>query len=487
MPVITGVSSTLRNPQTFHVFTYQFAARSLVPLPIRVALVGGMAAAGATAVAGTIYEITDAVQTDALFGASSELAIMCRKAFETGARLGRGPRLFAVPIASPGASVQNTRTLTVAGTATADGNAILEVAGRRVYVGIRIGDVANTVATAISNALKAIQENLPFTVSVAPPVVTLTAPQAGTNANEYVVTAPQTVAGITITPAVGAAGTGTTDITASLDALAAIPMDAVAIANHAAGDITDINADIALRWNYAEKRFRFYFVGEPGTIGTATALASSANHQACLIASMEGCKSTSGEMATALMMGTFSRERPNANYDGLTLPLYPPDAAVIYTPTEVETALAAGLTPLTGVVDPFTRAVTDGVVKIVRMVTSKTTQNSQPFEVLKDLAVARTGVYLAAQLDAAFASRWSGDANPDGTLLTDDVIDQIRDFIIAMLRELEGLNILRNVDADIAQLVVERDQIAPGRVNVSITYTVVVGLHQIAFVHKVQL
>jgi phage tail sheath gpL-like len=264
-------------------------------------------------------------------------------------------------------------------------------------------------------------------------------------------------------------------------------MDGIAVANHKAADITDIVADIASRWNYAEKRFRFYFMGEPGTIATASALASSANHQAVILASMEGCKSLPGEMATALLMATFSRERPNANYDGMQLPLYPPAAATLYTPTEIETALAAGLTPLGGVVDPFTRAVTNGVVRIVRMVTTKTTQNSQPFEVLKDLAVARTGVYLAAQLDAAFAARWSGDANPDGTLLTDDVIAQIRDFIVAMLRELEGLNVLRNVDADIAQLVVERDLVAPGRVNVSITYTVVVGLHQIAFVHKVQL
>ncbi len=487
MPVITGVSSTLRNPQTFHVFTYQFAARSLVPLPLRVALVGGMAGAGATAVAGTIYEISDAVQTDALFGVSSELAIMCRKAFETGAKLGRGPRLFAVPITQPGASVATVKAFTVTGTATADGNAILRIAGRTVYVGIRSGDVQNTIATAVSNAFKAIQENLPLTISVAANVVSGTAPQTGVNGNDVDLDVVQSVAGVTIADSTTTAGTGVTDITASLDALASVPMDGIAVANHAAADITDINSDIAIRWQHAEKRFRFYFLGEMGTIGTATSLASSANHQAVLIASMEGCKSTAGEMATALMVATFSRERPNANYDGLRLPLYPPDAATLYTPTEVETALAAGLTPLGGVVDPFTNAVTEGVARIIRMVTTKTTQNSQPFEVLKDLAVARTGVYLAAQLDAAYGARWSGDASPDGTLLTDDVIDQIKDFVITMMRELESLNVLRNVEADVAQLVVERDLVTPGRVNVSITYTVVVGLHQITFVHKVQI
>lgn len=481
----TGVSPTLRNPQTFHQFTYQYATRSLIPLPLRIALIGTMRATG-TAVAGTVYEIADPGQADGLFGESSELAINCRKAFETGRRLLFGPKIFAVAVAEPGGGTANVQTITVTGSATADGNAIISVAGRVFVVGIRSGNAQNTVAAAISDALKTRQADLPVLVSVAANVVTLTHPHKGVNGVDVKVTIDQAVAGSALAVATTAVGLGVADHQPAIDALAPLPMDGVAFSNHAAADITEINADIVARWGYAEKRWRYYFVGEPGTIGTATALATAANHQAVLIASMEGCKSTAGEMATALAFAAFSRDQPNSNYDGLQIPLTPPAAATIYTPTEIETAIAAGLTPLAADIDPFTQNVSTSLAKIVRMITTKTTTGGQPFEVLRDLAVSRTGVYLAQQIDAAYAQRFGADAAPAGTLATDDTIDQIRDMIEGILRAAERAGILRNVENDLALLVVERDEVSIGRVNVDVAYTVVVGLHQIAVVHRVQ-
>lgn len=482
--ITTGVSNQLRRPQTFHNFTYQFAARSLTPLPLRCALIGAKLTA-APAVVNTVYEVADATQTDALFGISSELALMCRMAFATGARLGQGPKIFAVPIAES-AGVANVKTLTVTGTATAAGNHIIRVAGRTFSVGVSVGDVQNTVATAISNALKTNAENLPVLVSVAANVVTLTHATKGVNGVDVALSVDFQVAGSVVTPANTVAGTSVTDHQPALDALAPLPFDAIVFANHAAADITEVNTDIASRWNFAEKRWRWYFFGEMGTIGTATALASAANHQAVVIASMEGCLNTAGEMATALAVGAFSRDRPNANYDGMKLPLYPPVAATIYTPTEVETAIAAGLTPLTAQIDNFTRAVVDGLAKVERMITTKTTNGGNPFEVLRDFAVGRTGVFIAQQLDVAYTDRFGADANPDGTLLTDDVMDQIRDMCEGILRSSQDVNILRNVEADLVKLVVERDLVSIGRVNVDVSYTVVVGLHQIAYIHRVQ-
>lgn len=486
MPVNTGVSPQLRQPQTFHSFLYSYATRTLVPLPLRIALVGCIATTGATAVAGTVYEVVDAGQTDALFGASGELSLMARKAMETGAKLLKGPRVYAVGVAEPGVGVANVQTITITGTATADGVKIFRVAGRTFAVGVRTGDVQNTIATAIANALKARQAELPVLVSVATNVVTLTHASKGENGGDVVVTVDQTVAGAAVAIATSAAGAGVYDITAALDALAPLPFDAIAFANHKAADVADIGADLIARWGYQEKRWRYYVLGERGSIGTATALASAANHQAVVVASMEGSPSLPGEIATAIAFAAFSRERPNANYDGLDLPLYPPAAATVYTPTEVETAIAAGLTPLTAKIDPFTRNVADGVATIERLVTTKTTQGGAPFDVLLDLAVSRTGIYIAQQLEAAYRQRFAGPASPDGTLATDEVADQIRDIVEGILRILERTNVLRNVDADLARLVIERDAVAIGRFNVDLAYTVVVGLHQIAFVHRVQ-
>ncbi len=483
MPINTGVSALLRTPQTFHNFSYSFAVPGLTPLPLRIALIGAMLTAGATAVAGTVYEIPDPQTSDTLFGMGSELALGCRKAFLTARNLGKGPKIFAVPVAES-AGVANVQTITSAGAATGDGNAIISIAGRLVTVGIRSGDSANTIGTAVANAIKALAENLPVIATVATPVVTLTHPTKGINGVDVKVSVVQNVAGNTLTVATSVVGTGATDHQTALDALSAIPMDGIAFANHVAADITEINTDIASRWSYSEKRWRWYFLGEMGSIGTATALASAANHQAVLIASMEGCLSTALEMAAAYAVAVFSRERPNAIYNGVKLPLSPPPAATIYTGTEVETAIAAGLTPLTAVVDPFSKSTVGDFVKIVRATTTKTTVASAPFEVLKDIGVSRTGVAIAQQIDVAYEVRFTGDG--DGSYLTDDTIGQVKDMIENILRIYQDSGVLRDVEADLPGLKCQRSA-TPGRLDNEIPYTVVLGLHQIANIHRVQI
>lgn len=485
MPIDTGVSSLLARPQSFHAFTYSFAVGALQPIPLRLAIIGTMRSTG-TAVAGTVYEPASAAHADTLFGVGSEAALMYRQALIVAARAGKGPRIFVVGVTEPGAGTANVKTLTAVGTATADGNIIIRVAGRTVTVGVRIGDLQNTIATNIANALKAIQENLPTIVTVATNVVTLTHAAKGINGTDVQVSIDQQVAGCVVTLANTVVGAGVADHQTALDALAPMPMDALAFANHYAADITEINADAAARWNYAEKRWRWYFLGEPGTIGTATTLATAANHQAVVVGSYEGCLNTAGEIAAALACSFLARERPNANYDNMPVPLYAPPVATIYTPTEVETAIAAGLTPITAAVDPFTRQVSSSLSRIERLVTTKTTQGGQPFLVLRDIGVARVGVYLAQQYDIAYAARFSGDADPDGTLLSDDVIGQVKDMIEGINRQAQDANIIRNVDVDLARLRVERDDTVSGRLNVDNSYTVVVGLHQIAYAHRVQ-
>lgn len=487
MTITTGVSSTLRRPQTFHTFLYSYAVASLVPLPLRMAIAGTMASTG-TAVAGTIYEITEPEQADTLFGTSSELALGCRMALAVGARIKKGPKVFAVAVAANAGGTAGVQTLTATGTVSADCVAIIEVAGRVFPVGLTNGDVQNTVATKISNALKTRQAELPFTVSVATNVVTLTVPHKGVNGLDLKVTVAQNAVGSSIAQATSATAAGVNDLQGALDALRAIPVDGVSMANHASADITEVNTDIATTWNAAQKRWRYYGFGEPGSIGTATALASAANHQAVMIASMEGCKNTALEMAVALIFALLTRERPNAIYNGLTLPLYPPAAATIYTPDEVETAIAAGLTPLTAEIDPFTKAVSTNVARIERMITTKTTVSSNPFEVLRDVGISRTGVWIAQQVDAAYAARASADADPDGeaSLQSDDTIAQLKGMIRGIVRLAEKSKILRNVTVDLARLRVERDETAIGRTNADIPYTVVVGQHQFACVHRVQ-
>lgn len=485
MTIQTGVSPTLLNPQTFHTFSYTLAAPGLTPLEQRVALIGAKMASG-TAVAGTVYEIGNSTDSDALFGLGSELALMCRKAFDT-IKLngGVGPKIFAVALAESG-GVANVKTITGTGAATADGVINFSIAGRRLQAGVRSGDSANTIATAIANAAKAISDNLPVAISVAANVVTLTHNTKGVNGGDVAVTIDSAVAGNTQALVNTVAGTLVTDHQPALDALAPLPFDGLALANHAAADITEVLTDSAARWGYAEKRWRFYFFGEMGSIGTATTLASAANDRSVLIANMPGCLNTAGEMAAALCVKAFSTTRPNANFDGQRLPLSPPPAASVMTPTQIESALAAGLVPLGAVLDSK-RNVVDGFATIKRMVTTKTTSGGQPYGLLRDLAVPRTGVYMARQVDAAYEQRFGADAaGPDGTLISDDTVGQVKDMYEGLARAAQDINILKNVDADIAALRVEIDAQVATRLDVDFTYTPVNGLHQLANAHRVQ-
>jgi phage tail sheath gpL-like len=204
-----------------------------------------------------------------------------------------------------------------------------------------------------------------------------------------------------------------------------------------------------------------------------------ANDRGIAVINCEQIKALPGEIAAAAGVGLLSKSRPNGNWDGLRLPLPLPDDAFAFTNTEVESALAAGLTPLTSVVDPQTRIAQPGLVKIEKFVTTATTQNGQPFEALRDIAVARTGAFVARQ------TKFGVQANPDGVLLDDDAIPRVRDMVSTTLYFCQDQKILTNVDADLRLLVVEKDPSAPGPLNVDVTYTVVLGLHQVAFVHRV--
>lgn len=485
----TGVPNNLNRPQDFNTFTFLRAGGTLTNVPLRIALIGAMRSTGATATANTVYDLGSLTNTDTdnLFAPSSELALMCRQASLCAQVFGRGPRVFAVPIAES-AGVANVQTITCVGTATASGNQTVRVAGRTFIVGVTLGDSQNTNASAIGNALKARAVELPVIVTVSANTVTLTHATKGVNGFDVKATVDQQVTGIVATVAVTIPGTGATDHQPALDALSPLRYDCIAFANHASADITEILGDISVRWNASSKAWAFYTMGEMGTISTATALAAAANDKSLSIASMEGCLNTAGEMATTLAMLTWSRERPNASYDGAKVPLYPPAAAVVFTNSEVETAILAGLTAFTAVIDS-TGAITQNMAKCERLITTHTTLSGQPDVLLRDIGIPRTAVALAIQINIASAQRFGADSNPDGVTQDSGTDALIKDMVASIMRA-EARTTPPVIDpafveADIAATIIEHDQVTLGRTNVALFYHPVGSQHQIAWQHNV--
>lgn len=481
--IVTSVPNDFVPPQTFHQFNYLRAGSGRRSIPLNVALIATKAAGG-TGVVGQVYEVSDAAVTDVLAGASSEGAMMARQALLCRVLFGRGPRVVMTFITAP-AGVANVQLITCVGAATADGNQIFRVAGRTFVVGVRTGDSANTIAAAISNKLKERQAELPVIVSVATNVVTLTHPHAGVNGKDVIVTCDQQVAGDVATVSTSVVGTGAADITPGLAALSPLRYDGIVTANHAAADVSAALLDLAVRWGADSKTWGWYYIGEPGTIGTATALAGAANERAIIVSNQEGNLNSAGEMATTSALLTFSRSRPNSSFDGAVVPLYPPAAGTIYTRTEVNTAIKAGLTVYTGVIDAAGSLTTDRS-RCEQMVTTKTLLGGFPDDRNRDIAVSRTGVYLAIQLDAAVAEL--RENNPDG-LSQSRSKPLLRDLGAAILRAEARANppVLNRdfIESDVESIIVEEDDVTLGRNNVKLPYHPDIPLHQVVWVHDV--
>lgn len=486
MTISTGVSNALLAPQMFHTFLASHEAGKLTSVPLSIALIG--AAKGGTATAGTVYDMTGLTATDgdAMFGQSTELAIMHRQSIACANFFQAGPRVFCVPIAES-SGVANVQTATFVGTTTAGGNLIIKIAGRVFFVGLNLGDAQNTVASKVAAEIQKRAPELPVVVTVATNVVTFTHPTKGINGTDVKITITQQVAGCVGTVATGTAGTGATDHQPALDALSPRRYDGIVFANHASADITEILADIAIRWAASSKNWSLYFVGEPGSIATGTALAAAGNDKALQIASFEGCLNTAGEMATTHAMMVFSLERINASYDGKRVPLYPPADALIYTPAEVETALAAGLTPFTAVFDS-TGAVAQNMAKCVRAVTSHTTTGTPavPDDRVRDIGIPRTMYSVALQVDIAAEQRFGVDSNPDGVRQSTDTDKAIKKMWAGIARSLAQQQVFNPdfVEADIAAADVEHDLVTAGRSNVALFYHYEGSLHQIAWQHN---
>jgi len=217
-------------------------------------------------------------------------------------------------------------------------------------------------------------------------------------------------------------------------------------------------------WAATEKKWRFAFVGSNGTLSSATTL--SGDDKEIIIASCEGSPSIPSEIATAVAVAAACREAPNFNHDNVELPLYPPSNSDAYITSEVESALAGGVTPLVA-----NRS--NDRLRIVRLITSMTTYASAPFERLKDFATINTLVYVARQIETAFLQQFA-NANKSAR-----VNKQMAAVAFQILKNMENLEYLENVDELFAQLAVEDDPTVLTRALVSIPADPVDNLHQI--------
>ncbi len=478
MGITTSVPSTTRKPGTFHEFQITGAQRGLVPLQRRVVCLGAKSAAGSLAVH-TPQRIFDENEADSYAGKGSELALMLRaalKAMRAVQAQGIGaPELYACAVADPGAGVKAIHKFTVTGTATEGGDVVFRIAGRTIRAGVSDGDANTVVATAMKDAIDAMLHDLPITAAVGGAgsnEVDCTAVNAGVNGNDIKIEVVSTPAGITVTATEeSTAGSGAYDITSALDSLIDQHYRAIAIANHTATDVTDLKAHIDARGTPSLKQWVMGYLAETGTLSTATTLATGANYKEVVVATYENSPSLPGEIAAMLATMSEGESDVAKSFNAVELPLYPPPAASVYTDVEIETALAAGATPLVPSRD-LTRT------QVVRLVTTKTDEGGAPFYAVLDVSTVRTLFEVALQIDAAWKLHFPRAKNTARTKR------QVKSVTLQVLKAAEAVEWLHNVDAHEGELLVENDAEVPTRLNVDIPQSVIPNLHQLVGVNR---
>ena len=182
----------------------------------KVLIVGQQVAAG-SATSGDLQAnlASTGAPEDALFGINSQIAAMIR-AFRA---INPLVQLDAIGL-DDGAGTAGTKTITIVGTATEAGTLVI-VAGsetlHRYEIAVASGDTETDVADAITVAVQA-DTKCPYSCANVAGVVTLTADNLGTVANDLGVEASGTVAGISgMAVAVGVTGATDPTLTTVLD------------------------------------------------------------------------------------------------------------------------------------------------------------------------------------------------------------------------------------------------------------------------------
>lgn len=469
-----NLPSSTRRPVAAHTMDFTSSARGLTPVARRLAIVAAMTSAGSATVAEPV-QVTSEVDARELFGTGSECALMVaavNKAVRKVKRQhgGGAPEIWVSPVADAGGTAAVHR-FAFGGTSTEAADVVLRICGRTVRTGIASGVAAAAVATAVDLKIDAIADDLPVTAAVASSTnVDLTARQTGVNGSDIVISVESLPAGITCTPSEQTAGLGAPTLTTSLASLLDKQYLAIVVADHTSTEVTALTTHLTNAWDSIEKKFGHGFMGETGTISTATTLASGANDETLCIASAEAFRDLPYEIAAQVAAMSLTVEKPSFNYNLTELDLYGPPIASAYNSTEIETALAGGVTPL---------SLNDqGNVLMQRLVTTKTTESSAPFENLLDLKNSKTVAHYALQIDNVVQPAMSG-ANLD-----DDFIGLIEDVVISILQAGEVAGDLHNVDQHLEDVILEVHPTIQSRLLVEVPHSVVQSANQIDFTHR---
>lgn len=457
-----AIPASIRKPGKYFEFNTRLAVRTLPANAQRMLIVAQMLATGT----GTALEPTlvfSDVEAATIFGYGSLAHLMAKAAITANPYLD----LTVIGVSDADTSVASSGTITIAGAATTSGSLVVYVGNKRIEIGIASAAAAADIAATLKAELDKYPE-LPVTSAVVGAVVTLTAKNKGAVANQIDLEATCSASSITATVVAMSGGNVDPDISTALAKVFGEQYHIVATPYNTQASLTTLRDHLDAVSGPMEQRDAIGIYAMDSALASATTLAGQINAGRMLCTYLRGTRSVSFEIAAAMAAVLAFEEDPARPLN--TLPLRKISAPPIkerLSRTEQENLLHNGVTPLE--VGPGER------VQIVRAV-STYTKDPQGIEdiSLLDITTIRTLAYVRKALRERISLRFPREK------LSSKTPPKVRTEILDVLKKLEDLEIVEEVDANKPGVLVQRSGQDPNRLDAVIPTDVVNGLHVFA-------
>lgn len=460
------IQTSTRKPGVYVEWNTKLAVRNLPTNKQRVLLIAQHSnpKAGKLTALANIYSAADVA---AAYGAGSQAHLMALAAIKAYAYAD----LSLITVADNEAGVAATGNITITGTADTQGVLRVNIGNAdTLTVGVASRASAATVAAAVKAAIDA-ETSLPVTATASEGSVTLTAKNKGTHGNHIRIRASNTAEGITVAVRPMSGGDADADIGPALNAVVAEGHHLIAVGCTDEANLLKLRAHLDTVGAPEEKRWALGIYGQTGALAQTTTQAGRLNSGYLYSAWYRKTPSLPCELAAAFAAVAAGEEDPARPLNTLKLNgIGVCDSADKTMRTEQENALYNGVTPI--------ETSPDGTsAQIVRAISTYTkTANGTADESLLDMTTVRTLIYVSGACADRIALRFPRDK------MTERTIARVRSELIDVLMKCEELEIVEDVENNLAKLIVERDAQNTGMLNCRVPSDVVNGLHQVGMV-----
>ena len=376
----TGISPSYKRPGFIGKIVYGAGAVGAGSQRLKVLLVGMKTSAGSMVADTDVFRVTNEDEVDTYCGVGSQLACMAYAALKVDSA-----EVWIAAVTEPSGGTVATATLVLSGSLTSGGTLRFRIGGKTVTVSVGLTDPLDTIGANIAAAINA-KTKLPVTAAynTGTDTLTISCKNKGTQGKDWIVywdktNSAETVAGLIITMTGSAAvntngvrlgasssGTGSEDVTTLLTKLTTTRYARIAVGHNDTANAALWEAQVNTLGGPLSLLLEQFIIGHNRDYASAASLAQTTlNAFLGSVIWMRNAESHPAEIAAwfAAKRSVTEQTNPVPDYDNLLMDVIAPQAfdADIPTGTEQDTALNAGVTPVTTV---------NGEARLVRAITS---------------------------------------------------------------------------------------------------------------------